>query len=301
MARIIEVGLVLPTQQLGPERVAPGWLQVQEFALLAEERGFDTVWIPDELLWQSGEGRPPSGFWDGVSIAGAVAAVTTTIGVGTWVLSALHRNAGIIAKTAETLDEISGGRFVFGLGAGHEWPGQAHAFGLPETQIFDRYEEALKIILPLVRGGRADAEGQWHTARGLVQAPRGPRPGGIPVLMGGNGPRAIRLAAEHADIFSCYVERRAHVEEFRPRIRALEAACEAIGRDPAGIERSAGVYVNPGADIGERPIAISGSPEQIAEYFRAFAEAGFTSIELMGPSTTDEVEVLAEVLPLLEA
>ena len=119
-------------------------------------------------------------------------------------------------------------------------------------------------------------------------------------MMGGNGPRAIRLAAEHADIFSCYVETRSHVEEFRPRIRALEAACEAIGRDPAGMGRSAGVYVNPFADTGERPLAISGSPEQIAEYFRSFAEAGFTSIELMGPSTVEDVERLAEVLPLLE-
>lgn len=301
MARVIEVGVVLPVQQLGPERTTRRWLEIQEMALLAEELGFDTVWIPDELLWQSGEGREPSGFWDGVSLAGAVAAVTSTVAVGTWVLSALHRNAGIIAKTAETLDEISGGRFIFGLGAGHEWPGQARAFGLPETQIFDRYEEALKVILPLVRGGRADVEGQYHTARELVQAPRGPRPGGIPVLMGGNGPRAIRLAAEHADIFSCYVEKRSHVEEFRPRIEALERACEALGRDPAGIGRSAGVHVNPFAEIGERPQAISGSPAQIAEYFRSFADAGFTSIELMGPSTPEDVEQLAEVLPLLEA
>ena len=80
------------------------------------------------------EDRPPLGFWDGISMTGAVAAVTSRIKVGSWVLSALHRNPGIIAKTAETLDEISGGRFVFGLGAGHAEPGQAHAFGLPEDK-----------------------------------------------------------------------------------------------------------------------------------------------------------------------
>src|SRR5215217_4555451 len=77
------------------------------------------------------------------------------------VMSALHRNAGIIAKTVETLDEISGGRFLFGLDAGHAWPGQAHAFGLPEDNIFGRFEEALEVIVPLLRSGRADFEGTW--------------------------------------------------------------------------------------------------------------------------------------------
>ncbi len=114
--------------------------------------------------------------WDGVSMAGAVAATTSRVKFGTWVLSALHRNPGIIAKTAETLDEISGGRFVFGLGAGHEWPGQARAFGLPEDRIFARSDEALNVIIPLLRTGRADFEGEFHAARDLPQQPVGPRP-----------------------------------------------------------------------------------------------------------------------------
>jgi alkanesulfonate monooxygenase SsuD/methylene tetrahydromethanopterin reductase-like flavin-dependent oxidoreductase (luciferase family) len=79
-------------------------------------------------------------------------------------MSALHRNPGIIAKAAETLDEISNGRFVFGLGAGHAWPGQAHAFGLPEDKVFDRFDEALQVIVPLLREGRANFEGSYHAA-----------------------------------------------------------------------------------------------------------------------------------------
>ncbi len=296
----IEVGVVLPVQQLGPERRTVRWLDIQEMAFRAEELGFDTIWTPDELLWQSGA-TEPAGFWDGISIAGAVAAITSTAKVGTWVMSALHRNPGIIAKTAETLDEISGGRFVFGLGAGHEWPGQARAFGLPERQIFDRYEEALRVIIPLLRGGRADVDGEWHTARDLVQRPVGPRPNAIPILMGGNGPRAQRLAVLNADIYSCYVELRSHVEEFRPRIQSLVRICEELGRDPATIGRSAGVYVNVMAPIGERPLAISGTPEQIADQFRRFGEVGFTSIEVMGPGSVAELEELAPVLELLRA
>jgi alkanesulfonate monooxygenase SsuD/methylene tetrahydromethanopterin reductase-like flavin-dependent oxidoreductase (luciferase family) len=240
-----EIGLVLPTSQFGPERTTPRWTEMREMARLSEETGFDTIWIIDELLWQAEGGAPPEGVWDGVSIMGACAAVTSRIKVGSWVLSALHRNPGIIAKTAETLDEICGGRFVFGLGAGHEWPGQAHAFGLPEKQIFARFEEALQIIVPLLRHGRADFEGRFHAARGLVQQPVGPRPHAIPLLIGGNGPRAQRHAVRHADIWSCYVEQRAHVDELKPRIASLEEICTELGRDPGSIGRAVGVVVRP--------------------------------------------------------
>jgi alkanesulfonate monooxygenase SsuD/methylene tetrahydromethanopterin reductase-like flavin-dependent oxidoreductase (luciferase family) len=153
-----EVGIALPLAQYGHERATARWTEIREIAVRLEDFGFDTLWTPDELLWLS-EGEAPQGAWDGISMAGAVAASTSNAKVGTWVLSALHRNPGIIAKTAETLDEISGGRFVFGLGAGHAWPGQAHAFGLPEDRIFDRFEEALQIILPLTAVGAPTSRG----------------------------------------------------------------------------------------------------------------------------------------------
>ena len=119
------LGVVLPIAQYGPDRVTPRWAEIRDIALTCEAAGFDTIWTPDELLWRSDD-RPPVGCWEGISMAGAVAAVTSRCTVGTWVMSALHRNPGIIAKAAETLDEISGGRFLCGLGAGHAWPGQAH-------------------------------------------------------------------------------------------------------------------------------------------------------------------------------
>ena len=164
--RPLEIGVVLPLMQFGPERTTPRWPALREMALRAEAIGFDTLWIADELVWFH-EGAEPQGVWDGVSMAGAAAAVTSRIKVGTWVLSALHRNPGIIAKTAETLDEISGGRFIFGLGAGHTWPGQAHAFGLAEDEVFARFEEALAVIVSLIRDGRASVEGRFHSAREL--------------------------------------------------------------------------------------------------------------------------------------
>ncbi len=228
-------------------------------ALRAEELGFDTVWTPDELLWLH-EDAAPQGVWEGVAMAGAVAAVTSTVTVGTWVLSALHRNAGITAKVAETLDEISGGRFIFGLGAGHTWPGQAHAFGLPEDAIFARFDEALQVIVPLMREGRADFEGTYHAARGLQQNPVGPRPGKIPLLIGGNGPKGQRHAVRHADIWSGWIEDAVSVEEMGAKITSLEAICAEEGRDPSTIGRSVGFVVDALAPSGARPDVVSGLP-----------------------------------------
>lgn len=301
MAGGFELGAVIPIIESGPDRVVPRWPEVLEQARRAEEIGFDTIWTPDELLWQV-EGGPPRGAWDGISMAGAVAAVTARAKVGTWVLSALHRNPGILAKTAETLDEISGGRFVFGLGAGHEWPGQARAFGLPEAQIFARFEEALEIIVPLIREGRADFEGRFHAARDLQQAPRGPRPGSMPLLIGGNGPKGQRAAVRFADIYSCYIEEQASVEEVAPRLSSLEALCAALGRDPSSIGRSVGVWTRPLDPSGTRPASLSGSAEEIADAIRSFRHAGFTQVELMYlPGTLEALEALAPVVEAIRA
>ncbi len=293
------IGLVLPLNQLGAERATVPWTAIWAMALRAEALGFDTIWIPDELVWYS-PGKTPQGAWDGVSMAGAVAAVTTTTRVGTWVLSALHRNPGIIAKTVETLDEISGGRFVFGLGAGHAEPGQAHAFGLPEDEVFARFEEALEIIVPLLREGHAEFEGRFHAAHGLVQAPQGPRAGRIPLMIGGNGPRGMRHAVRHADTWSGYVEEQATVDEVGPRIATLEAICAEEGRDPASIGRSIGAFVNPLIERDARPSVLAGPPERIAERVASFRDAGYTRAELMlTTGDPDAVDVLAAVIDLL--
>jgi len=297
-----DIGIVLVTGQWGPERTLNRWTDVREMARRAEAIGFDTVWIPDELVWFP-EGKPAMGFWDGVSMAGAVAAVTSRVRVGTWVLSALHRNPGIIAKTAETIDEISDGRCIFGLGAGHGWPGQARAFGLPEDHVFDRFEEALQVIVPLMREGRASVEGTFHAARDLVQLPQGPRPNRIPLMLGVLGPRGMRLAARYADTWSGYSEHRNDMVELGPRIAALEAACAEVGRDPATIGRSAGLDLRP-LEARPHPDAawVGGTPEQMADQIRALRDGGLTRVELFPtPATVEAIEACAPVLELLHA
>jgi alkanesulfonate monooxygenase SsuD/methylene tetrahydromethanopterin reductase-like flavin-dependent oxidoreductase (luciferase family) len=301
--RPFEIGLVLPMGDSFVDGSTARWVDIRDLALRAEALGFDTVWTADELLWRPPGGRT-QGWWEAVAMTAAVAAATSRVKVGTWILSALHRNPGITAKAVETIDEISGGRFVFGLGAGHAGR-QAHAFGLPEDRVYGRFEEALEIIVPLLRRGRADFEGTFHAARDLEHRPVGPRAGRIPIMIGAKGPKMLRLAALHADLWSWYVEERSDLVEFGPRLAAFEAACVEVGRDPAAIGKSAGIVVEPTSVTGAEAVLgapVRGSAGEIADALRAFGAAGFTNLELVvWPPTLTALDALAPVIELLEA
>jgi alkanesulfonate monooxygenase SsuD/methylene tetrahydromethanopterin reductase-like flavin-dependent oxidoreductase (luciferase family) len=299
----IEIGLVLPMGDSFVDGSTVRWVDIRKLAVRAEALGFDTVWTADELLWRPAQGRP-QGWWECVAMTAAVCAATSRVKVGTWILSALHRNPGITAKAVETLDEISGGRFVFGLGSGHAGR-QGHAFGLPEDHVYSRFEEALGIIIPLLREGRVDFEGAFHAARDLEQRPRGPRPGGIPIMIGASGPKMLRLAARHADIWSWYVQERSDLVEFGPRLAALEAACAEVGRDPATIGKSAGIVVEPTSFTGSEAVfgpPVRGTAEEIADACRAFGAAGYTNLELVDwPPTLGALDALAPAIEILKA
>jgi alkanesulfonate monooxygenase SsuD/methylene tetrahydromethanopterin reductase-like flavin-dependent oxidoreductase (luciferase family) len=299
----MHVGVVLPNLEDPPTGEAPSWETIRDMARQAEVLGFDTVWVADELLWQM-DPFGARGWWEGVALAGAVAASTTTIGVGTWVLSALHRNPALTAKVAETLDEISGGRFLFGLGAGHAGR-QGEAFGYPLDHTIGRYQEALEIIVPLLREGRADFAGEYHRVVNLEHRPRGPRAGRIPLMLGGHQARTMGLAVRYADIWSDYARESSLVEAFEPVLRQLDALCAEQGRDPASLGRSIGVVVEPidehNAEEAGLGVPISGSTEEIATQVRRFGEIGVTRIELvLMPPTPAALEAVAPVLELLD-
>jgi alkanesulfonate monooxygenase SsuD/methylene tetrahydromethanopterin reductase-like flavin-dependent oxidoreductase (luciferase family) len=300
--RSFELGLVLPMGDSFVDGKTVRWTEIRDLAIRAEEIGFDTVWTADELLWRP-EGGRTQGWWECVAMTGAVAAATSRVNVGTWILSALHRNPGITAKAVETLDEISGGRFVFGLGAGHAGR-QGRAFGLPEDRVYARFEEALQIIVPLLRAGRADFVGTFHAARDLEQRPVGPRPGRIPIMIGAKGPKMLRQAALYADVWSWYVEERSDLSEFGPRLAELESACVEVGRDPATIGRSAGIVVEPTSFSGAAEVLgapIRGSAAEIAEGLQAFQAGGFDHLEvILWPPTVAAVDAMVPVLDLLE-
>jgi len=297
------LGLVLPLYE-DPETGRPHrWDELRAMARLAETLGFDTVWVPDELLWRVSVWPGPRGWWECIAMTGAVAQATERIDVGTWVLSANQRNPGLTVRAVETLDELSNGRFVFGLGAG-SGDSEAAAFGLPLDHVVSRFEDSLEIMLPMLRTGHADHDGPYHQARDLESRPRGPRSGSIPLMLGAGGPRTIALAARHADIWSYYAQERSDPAEFAPRIQQLEAACEAIGRDPATIGRSAGIIVEPTDETGAEAIGLGvpvrGSPDQVADAISAFADVGVTQVECMlWPTTVATLEAMGPVLERL--
>jgi alkanesulfonate monooxygenase SsuD/methylene tetrahydromethanopterin reductase-like flavin-dependent oxidoreductase (luciferase family) len=301
----IALGYVLETVEDPVLGYAPRWSGIRRQAQLAQDAGFDTVWVADELQWESEEWERPIGFWECVAIAGAVAASTDRVKVGTWVLSALHRNPGLTARVAETLAEISGGRFILGLGSGHAGR-QGEAFGFAPNYTVSRYEESLAIIAALRSDGEATYDGSFHSAKGLVMTPRPDGPPAIPLLLGGHKPRTMRLAVEHADIWSAFATTSSQPEAFVELLAQLDEICEEVGRDPATLGRSIGVAVAPPNAEPEGLLAqddpIRGSVDQIVDTFSRFAEMGCTRIEVLAAGSQEAtIEGLAPVVDALGA
>jgi alkanesulfonate monooxygenase SsuD/methylene tetrahydromethanopterin reductase-like flavin-dependent oxidoreductase (luciferase family) len=301
----LSVGLVLLMVERPADGAKPAWTDVIAQARRGEELGADTVWVPDEIIWRVPEWPGPRGWWDCLTMAGAIAASTSTVKVGTWVMSALQHNPGMVVRAAESLDEISGGRFVLGLGSGHG--GGAEAFGYPADKTVSRYLEALEIIVPLLRGElEVTFDGEFHHATNAEVRPRGPRPGRIPLMMGGHADRTMTAAARHADTWSAYATTSSLPDAFAEMSSKLDRICEGIGRDPATIGRSVGVFVEPGeAKLAEATglgVAITGSVEQITDTIAGFSGVGVTRVELVPwPATVGVIEQLAPVFATFAA
>jgi alkanesulfonate monooxygenase SsuD/methylene tetrahydromethanopterin reductase-like flavin-dependent oxidoreductase (luciferase family) len=301
----LSVGLVLLMVERPDDGAKPAWADVIAQARRGEEVGADTVWVPDEIIWRVPEWPGPRGWWDCLTMAGALAASTSTVEVGTWVMSALQHNPGMVVRAAESLDEISNGRFVLGLGSGHR--GGAEAFGYPADKTVSRYLEALEIIVPLLRGeSDVTFDGQFHHATNAEVRPRGPRPGRIPLMMGGHADRTMTAAARHADTWSGYATTSSLPHAFAEMTTKLDRICEGIGRDPASIGRSVGAFVEPGdAKLAEATglgVAITGSVEQITETIAGFSDVGVTRVEVVPwPATVGVIEQLAPVFTTFAA
>src|SRR5437773_5461448 len=179
--RPLEVGLNLPIVEGTLAGKTAAWADLLAFAQRAEALGFDSLWVPDHLLltWE----ERTRGTWECWSLLAALAAVTSRVELGPLVTCTAFRNPALLAKMADTVDEISGGRLIVGLGAGWNGP-EDRAFGAQSDHRVDRFEEALQIIVPLLRMGHVDFEGKYYQARGCELRPRGPRPGGPPILIG---------------------------------------------------------------------------------------------------------------------
>jgi alkanesulfonate monooxygenase SsuD/methylene tetrahydromethanopterin reductase-like flavin-dependent oxidoreductase (luciferase family) len=239
--REMGIGFIMPISDLGAFGPTPRFRDMLEMTLVAEEIGYDAVWIPNHFIVRD-EGVPLRGVWEGWTTLAGLAARTSRITIGVFVTCVGWRNPGIVAKMAENLDEISDGRFVLGLGAGWHEP-EFDMYGFPFDHRVSRFEDAVQIIQPLVREGIADFHGQYYEVNEAVNIPRGPRgtEGGPPIIIGTMGPRMMRNAARYADAWNSNWHRTPAA--VAGLLAQLDEACLEVGRDPKTLVRSASTNI----------------------------------------------------------
>jgi len=281
------------------------WIEFKDIAVTAEDCGFDSIWVGDHLLFRDDVTgtRGPLEAW---STLAALAEATSRVGLGPLVASTSFHSPAMIAKKAATVDDISDGRLILGLGAGWNLA-EYRAFGFPYDNRVSRFEEAFTIIRTLLSDGFIDFQGKYYTHRDMELLPAA-RPG-MKIMVGSNGPRMLRITAPHIDLWNTW-----HVwfgndpSGLSALIGELEAACDDVGRDPSEIEKTAAIYVQLSRGEGRvagsegRPDArpITGSHEEMAIKMAAFAEAGMGHIQVvLDPIDAAGVEELAQIVALI--
>ncbi len=274
---------------------------VLALAQAAEQAGFDSFWLADHLLARM-PNEPEQGVWEVFTFLSALAVQTSSILLGPLVACTSFRNPGILAKIAAGIDELSDGRFILGLGAGWHEP-EYTAFGYPFDHLAARFEEALQIIVPLLREGEVDFEGQYYSARDCFLRPRGPSPKGPPIWIGASKPRMVRLTARYADGFNTVWH--PQPERAATRLDEFRAACAEVGRDPAAVQLTVGTMAHvlaAGESPKENERGAIGTAEEVAEALAGFAAIGTQHLIIIPePSNVQGVERLARVVELLDA
>jgi FMNH2-dependent dimethyl sulfone monooxygenase len=270
----MSLGLLPELEEHRHDGVTPRFKTIQRMAQEAEDAGLDTFWLADHFFYDAPE-APRVGQWEAFTFLSALAASTSRIKLGPMVAATSFRNPALLAKMVDSLDEISDGRFILGLGAGWHEP-EYNASGYPFDHRAARFEESLQIIKPLLREGRANFEGQYYQARNCTLSPRGPTPNGPQILIGARQPRMLHLVARYADAWNTAWHTQPSV--VAERWAAMRAICAEEGRDPETLELTAGVQARvilPGEpEPAPSDGYITGTPEAVAEAFRGFEAVG---------------------------
>jgi alkanesulfonate monooxygenase SsuD/methylene tetrahydromethanopterin reductase-like flavin-dependent oxidoreductase (luciferase family) len=298
----MRIGVVLPISQEDGMAAPPTYPEVRAVALAAEAAGFDSLWVYDHLLFRfDGE---TTGIHEAWTVLSAIAEATTRVELGTIVMCTSFRNPGLLAKMAGTLDHVSGGRLILGVGCGWHDP-EYEAFGYPTDHKVGRFEEALTVIRELIREGRTDMDGRWTQARDAVLVP--PARVDIPILIAAKRPRMLELTARHADAWN--LAWFGEPNERLATVRAdLAAACAAVGRDPASLDITVGInvrYPDLATDaypVGTEGAALQGSAAEVAAGLAAHADLGASHIIAnLEPATPAAVERFAAAVEAFRA
>lgn len=288
----IRIGIQLPEV----ERVVR-WPEYREMVRVTEECGFDSMWLGDHLLYR-GDGRPERGPWEAWTMLAALAAETERIEFGPLVACAGFHPPAVLAKMAATVDEISGGRFVLGLGAGWNRP-EFDAFGIPFDRRAARFEEALAVIGPLIAGDRVTHHGTFHHVEDAVLSPAPSRP--VPLMIGSVGDRVLRAALPSATWWNTWFDWFSNsAEGFATLNGRISRLCADVGRDQTTLKRSACLLVVTDPSAGERPRPVDYSAATVADVrarVREMHHAGADEVILVSdPIDSRSIRVLAEAL-----
>jgi alkanesulfonate monooxygenase SsuD/methylene tetrahydromethanopterin reductase-like flavin-dependent oxidoreductase (luciferase family) len=297
MPRPCKIGVQLPEV----ERFVP-WSEYVDLARRAEAAGFDSVWVGDHLLYDLPDGstRGPYEAWTTLA---AIAQATERVEIGPLVASTSFHAPAMLAKQAATVDAISGGRLIVGLGAG--WNKREYdAYGFAHDRRVSRFEEALAIIVPLLREGRTTFKGQFYEVDDCVLDPRPVRDAGPPIMLGSNSPRMLGIGLPVADSWNVWWNSYDNSVE---RFAEVKAEVDAVMPGGRYVEATAAVLVTlPGGEgrlMGERYDATvtTVTPEDLADHVRRLAAAGATHLQLvLDPITAESIGMVGEVLTDLD-
>ncbi len=299
--RPLKVGLILPDTEREMGGATARWSDLVQMASMGEDLGFDSIWNADHLIYRFPD-KDVQGPWESWSLLAALAAVTSRVEIGPLVSCTSFRNPALLAKIADTVDEISGGRLVLGLGAGWHEP-EYIAFGYPFDHRVSRFAEAIAIIHGLLRTGRVNFEGTYYRAASCELRPRGPRPSGPPIMIGSTAPRMLGLLANYGDIWNAWA--RQSLAELAEDQQKVDAALEEAGRDPATVERTVSLLVDlptaTGRPSEDKPGLKPREPQELAAHLASYADAGISHVQLMlDPNTPAGIEWTARSIEALE-
>jgi alkanesulfonate monooxygenase SsuD/methylene tetrahydromethanopterin reductase-like flavin-dependent oxidoreductase (luciferase family) len=277
--------------------------ELLEMARTAEAVGFDSLWLGDHLLYELEVGdRGPWEVWTSLA---AIAASTTTIHLGPLVASTSFHAPAMLAKLATTVEAISDGRLILGLGAG--WNRREYdAFGFPYDRRVSRFEEAFTIVRTLLREGEIDFHGDFYDADRCILAPRASE-SGPPIMVGSIGDRMLDITLPHVDAWNMWWSQYGNsVEGFAREKERVDQLVAAAGRPPGAVEATAAVLVQLAGGVGRQMgdyddfgtvTPLTGSTEELADQLRAFEAAGASHVQLVvDPITRASIEWLGDVL-----
>jgi alkanesulfonate monooxygenase SsuD/methylene tetrahydromethanopterin reductase-like flavin-dependent oxidoreductase (luciferase family) len=276
-----------------------GWRELAAMARRVESLGFDSLWYGDHLLYR--DGGVSKGPWEAWTTLSALGAVTERVLLGPFVAATAFHAPAMLAKMAATVDEVSGGRLILGIGAGWNRV-EFDAYGFPYDHRVSRFEEAFEIVRRLLGGERFSFDGRYHRVHDAELAPP-PPPGGPPIMIGSVGPRMLGITLPHVWGWNAwFTDHGNDPDRLRDLVRQVAAAAERAGRDPETLVGSAAVLLQFGGAAGRRNSEhpVTGDPEEMADALGRFSETGVRHIQLvLDPITSESIEQAARVVALV--